>query len=277
MKRPIVFAILVAAIVAPLSAQTWRTFDAYRPARDTQPFAVHLRYAAGRVRVVPAADNRLYGVHMRFDAESVEPLYVFNAAARTLEVGVDRSKSKRFRGEEGSDLELHLARTIPMRLQLDVGAAEGDIDLTGLRLDELSVQTGAADTRVRFEAANSQRMRAVTLQAGAASLQVTGLGHANTQRVDLNLGVGNADLDFSGAWTGDIAMTVNSALGKVTLRVPSDIGVSIESSSFLFSNGGADMVKKNGRNVSSNWDTAKYKLHVQSSGAFGRLEVVRGR
>jgi predicted membrane protein len=118
-------------------------------------------------------------------------------------------------------------------------------------------------------------MRAVTLQVGAAALQVKGLGNANAARVDLNLGIGNADLDFGGEWRGDVQMTVNSALGKVTLRVPADVGVSIESSSFLHSTGGSDMVKREGRTVSSNWDTARHKLHVQSSGAFGRLVVER--
>lgn len=224
----------------------------------------------------PATDNKLYGIHMRFDARAVEPVYRFDAAARTLEVGVDYAGPKRgFKGEDGSDLQLSLARTVPMRLQLDVGAAEGDIDLSGLLLDDLTVQTGAADTRVRFDAPNNRRMRAVTLQVGAANLNITGLGYANTARVDLNLGVGNADLDFGGEWQGDIAMSINSALGKVTLRVPANVGVSIESSSFLHSSGGADMIKRDGRTVSSNWDSARYKLHVQSSGAFGRLEVVR--
>jgi hypothetical protein len=274
MKRLAIALVFLAAAVGSASAQTWRTFDAFRQARDTQPFAVHMRYAAGRVRVQPATDNRLYGIHMRFDARSVEPVYKFDAAARTLEVGVAGSR-RGFKGEEGSDLQLFLARTVPMRLQLDVGAAEGDIDLSGLLLDDLTVQTGAADTHVRFDTPNGHRMRAVTLQVGAASLQVAGLGHANTARVDLNLGVGNADLDFGGEWHGDIAMSINSALGKVTLRVPGNVGVSIESSSFLHSSGGNDMVKRDGRTVSSNWDSAQYKLHVQSSGAFGRLEVVR--
>ena len=276
MKRFAIATILLAASVAPSSAQTWRTFDAFRQARDSQPLAVHLRYAAGRVRVQPATDNKHYGIHMRFDARSVEPLYRYDAAARTLDVGVDRGSIKRgFGDEDGGDLQLFLARSVPMRLQLDVGAAEGDVDLTGLQLDELTLQTGAADTRVRFDAPNTRRMRAVTLQVGAASLQVIGLGNANTARVDLNLGVGNADLDFGGLWTGDVEMTVNSALGKVTLRLPPDVGVSIESSSFLHSTGGADMQKRGGQSVSSNWDTARFKLRVQSSGAFGRLEVIR--
>jgi hypothetical protein len=276
MKRIFLVAALVVSAAPPTSAQTWRTFDAARQIRDSQPLAVHLRYAAGRVRVLPSTDDRLFGVHMRFDAQSVEPIYQYNAVSHTLEVGVDHTISRRkFRDGDGSDLQLHLTRSVPMRLQLDVGAAEGDIDLTGLQLDELSVQTGAAATRVRFDSPNSRRMRAVTLQAGAAEVRVTGLANANTQRVDLNLGVGNADLDFGGEWKGDLDMSINTALGKVTLRVPSDVGVSIESSSFLHSTGGADMVKRDGRSVSANWDTAKYKLRVVSSGAFGRLEVAR--
>jgi hypothetical protein len=215
-------------------------------------------------------------LHLRFDAQNVEPLYRYNAVSRTLEVGVDHAISKgKFSGEGGSDLQLYLSRGVPMRLQLDVGAAEGDIDLSGLQLDELTLQTGAADTRVRFETPNPRRMRAVTLEAGAADVRLTGLGNANTQRVDLNLGVGNADLEFSGEWSGDVEMSVRSALGKVTLRVPSDVGVMIESSSFLHSTGGADMLKRDGGSVSANWNDARYKLRVQSSGAFGRLEVQR--
>jgi hypothetical protein len=275
MRRLAVAIAIVAAAGGSASAQTWRTFDAFRQVRDSQPFAVHLRYAAGRVRVQPATDDRLYGIHMRFDARSVDPLYRYDAAARTLEVGIAAPGKRGFKAGDGSDLQLFLARTVPMRLQLDVGAAEGDIDLSGLVIDELTLKTGAADTRVRFDTPNSHRMRAATLQVGAASLHVTGLGNANTGRVDLNLGVGSADLDFGGEWHGDVAMSINSALGKVTLRVPGDVGVSIESSSFLHSSGGADMVKRDGRTVSSNWDTARHKLHVQSSGAFGRLEVVR--
>ena len=60
--------------------QTWRTFDASRPARDSQTLAVHVTYAAGHVRVLPTVDRSLYDVHLRYDAERVDPVYRFDAS-----------------------------------------------------------------------------------------------------------------------------------------------------------------------------------------------------
>jgi hypothetical protein len=162
-----------------------------------------------------------------------------------------------------------------MQLQLDIGAAESDFDLSGLQLEQLTLQTGATDTRVRFEAPNPRRLRTVNLQVGAASVHVVGLGYANAEHIELNLGVGQATLDFGGDWRGDMSLSLNAALGSVTVRVPVDVGVSVESSAFLHSLDADGMTKTGGRSVSGNWDAAPHKLRIDSSGAFGRLRIER--
>jgi hypothetical protein len=278
MRRVLIGAAALVAAGMPvlLVAQTWRTFDVARQARDSQPLAVHVQYMAGRVRVAPALDDKLYDMHLRFDAQRVEPVYSFDATTRTLEAGVRQLKGTRKIGDaKGAELHLMLSRSTPLRLQLDIGAAEGDFDLSGLPLETLALQTGATDTRMRFDAPNPRRMQSIDLQVGAASLRVTGLANANAERLDVNLGVGQAILDFSGAWRGDLNMSVNSALGKVTLLVPNGVGVRVESSTFLHSFDGPGMIQRDGNFESENWSTAEYKLSVRSSGALGRLEVQR--
>jgi hypothetical protein len=281
-RRSFIPAAIAAVVAAPtvlpamLGAQTWRTFDVSRPAHDAQSLAVHVTYGAGRVRVQPATNRRLFDIHFRYDAERTEPTYAYDAATNKLDLGVRQtSLARNMRGGEGSELKLQLATTTPMRLALDVGAAEGDYDLSGLRLEELSMQTGATDTRMRFDAPNPVRMHSMRLQIGAAAVQITGLGNANAERIDVNLGVGQATLEFGGEWRGDADMSVNSALGEVILRVPADVGIRVESSTFLHSFDAPGMIKKGGYSVSANWDTAKYKLRLHSSGALGRLEIQR--
>ena len=267
---------LVAALPAVMAAQTWRTFDASRPARDTQALTVHVNFAAGRIRVQPAADRSLFDVHLRYDGERVDPVYRFDAAAHTLDIGVHHaSVGKNMRGGEASELRLQLAKSVPLRLALDVGAAEGDFDLSGLQLEELTLQTGATDTRMRFDAPNARRMRTMRMKIGAASARVTGLGNANVERLEVDLGVGRAELEFGGEWRGDMDLAVNSALGQVTLRVPNDVGIRVETSTFLHSLDAPGMIKRDGYTVSGNWESARYKLRLHSSGAFGRLEIQR--
>jgi hypothetical protein len=267
---------LAVAFPAVTAAQTWRTFDASRQAHDTQALAVHVTYGAGRVRVQPAPGRSLFDVHLRYDAERVDPVYRFDAAARTLEVGVHHaSAGKNMRGGQGSEFRLQLARSVPMRLTLDVGAAEGDYDLSGLQLDELTLQTGATDTRMRFDTPNPRRMRVMRMKIGAASAHVTGLANANAERIEVDLGVGQAELEFGGEWRGDMDVSVTSALGQVTLRVPNDVGIRIETSTFLHSLDAPGMVKRDGYSESANWARARYKLRLRSSGALGQLEIQR--
>ncbi|HYV96133.1 MAG TPA: toast rack family protein [Gemmatimonadaceae bacterium] len=268
--------VAITVLASQLRAQTWRTFDVARSARDTQPVSVHVAYGAGRIRIQPTASRTLYDAHFRYDAERSEPTYSFDAASRRLDVGVRQtSVARSMKGGEGSELKLLLGAGSPMRLELDVGAAEGDIDLSGLRVEELLLQTGATDTRVRFDSPNPMHMRMLRMQVGAASVDVLGLGNANTDHVELNLGVGKAVLDFSGEWHGDADVSVASALGQVTLRVPGDVGIRVESSRFLHSVNATGMVKRDGYSVSDNWETARFKLRLKSSGALGSLDIER--
>lgn len=269
-------ALLTSATPLLLAAQSWRTFDATRQLRDTTPYAVHVTYGAGRVTVRPGVQPNLFDMHLKYDAERSEPVYQFNASTRQVDIGVrQRSGIKSFGDSDGSALTLDLSRAAPLRLQLDVGAAQGDFDLSGLQIDELTLQTGATETRVRFDKPNPRRMRSLRVDMGAASVEIGGLANANAEHIDVNVGVGHIALDFAGEWRGDVAMTVNSALGNVRITVPNAVGVRVESSKFLSSFDAKSMVKKNGAWESSNWETARYKLRVRSTGVLGHFEITR--
>jgi hypothetical protein len=185
------------------------------------------------------------------------------------------SNVKGGRNYKGSELQVALARGVPMQLELDVGAAEGDIDLTGLGLEKLTIKGGATETRVRFDAPNPSRLTLLRVDAGAAKISLQGLGHANIERVDGNVGVGKLELDFGGPWRGDMELSVTSALGAVELAVPADIGIRVEKTSFLHSFDAPGLRKENGYWVSENWATAKYKLRIRATGTLGSLEISR--
>lgn len=277
--RPLLATLVLALIAAPiaLSAQSvWRTFDVARQRQDSMPLDVHVKFGAGRIEMRPADGRMLYDVHLRYDAGRAEPVYRFDPEQRQLEIGVRHISNVRAdRDNKGSEMNLSLARGVPLDLDLDIGAAEADLDLSGLHIDALSIQGGATETRVRFDAPNPRRMTELRVDAGAASVTLAGLGHANVARIDANVGVGKLAMDFGGAWQGDINMSVTSALGSVELSVPESVAIRVERTSFLHSFNAQGLTKKNGYWVSSNWDTAQHKLHIRSTGTLGSLEIRR--
>ena len=62
-------------------------------------------------------------------------------------------------------------------LDIDLGAAEASLELGGIRISRLKLQTGASKTVVRFSEANPIRCSGAELSAGAAELLVVGLGY----------------------------------------------------------------------------------------------------
>jgi hypothetical protein len=266
----------IAAVPLVVRAQTWRTFDVARQVRDTGALSVHVRYGAGRVVIHPTADRALYDIHLRYDVERGDPVYRYDVTERALEVGIRQRTNVRTVGKHsGHDLRVGLARGVPLNLKLDIGAAEGDLDLSGLSVTALDLNGGATDTRVRFDSPNPARLAEMGVRAGAASVKLQGLGNANIARIDANVGVGSLELDFGGEWRGDTHLTVSSALGSVRVTVPARVGVRVEKTSFLHSFDAAGLQKRDGYWVSDNWETARYKLYVRSNGTLGSLEIER--
>lgn len=269
-------ALALVALARIATAQSWRSFDVSRQAADSAPFSVNVSYGVGRVILRPDRARNLYDAHLRYDGERAEPVYRFDRSTRTLDLGVrfpERAGS--WRRDHGGELRLTLSTLNIVDLALDVGAAESDIDLTGLRIRTLALTTGASDTRLRVDAPSLERARTVRIDAGAANVEAVHLANLGAERMTVNVGVGRVLLDLTGEWRGDLDVDLSAALGKVELLVPMSVGVRIETTSVLQSTEFAGLTRRDGAWLSDNFDTAPMKLRIRSSGALGRLEVRR--
>ncbi|HKW11542.1 MAG TPA: hypothetical protein VJO33_14250, partial [Gemmatimonadaceae bacterium] len=64
-------------------------------------------------------------------------------------------------------------------------------------------------------------------------------------------------------------------LGKLTLHVPQDIGVRVETQIFLASFDHQGLQKRGDAYFSENWDKAKYHLRLRAGTTFGGIELNR--
>lgn len=272
-------AVALLAAPSPGVAQRWRTVDASRQLRGSDPLSVHVAYGAGRVDISPTASPVLYRMNLRYDAERQEPMVRFDSARRSLELGI-RSESGWHGNHDdakGGSLRAELSTAFPMDLNLELGAVQGDVQLGGLRLTGLAVKGGAADITVAFDQPNREKLSSVSFDVGAASLTVKGAGNARAAAIRVNVGVGALDYDLSGDWSGDVDVTANIALGNFTLRVPSDAGVRVDAKTFLAPFEKSGLERRGDTWYSPGYDQARRRVRVSLNAALGGFDLVRGR
>ncbi len=264
-------AFALAAGVAPAAAQDWRTVTSMRRASDEDRLRVDIEYGAGELRIQPVDGDLLYRTRLRYDADVFRPRTTYSNGR--LRLGIAGENALRFRNHEAGRLELELGKRVPVELNLKFGAVEADIELGGVRVHEARIATGASETVIRFSAPNPDRMRLLDIDVGAASLRVLGLGQASPERVQVEGGMADVTLDFSGPWRHSIDANVKMGLGSVTLRVPRDVGVRVRKTSVLASFSSDGFTKRGDHYFSSNFESAPYHLMVGIESAFGSINI----
>lgn len=264
-------ALFAGAITA--QAQSWRTLDVSRQLRDSSSHHVRIQYGAGKLDVRSTADPVLYAMRLRYDEEAGQPVHRYDASSHALVLGMSNQSVHVGRSNKSGEMRLALSRVVPVALDVDVGAAEVRMDLGGLAVNDLRLNTGASETHIDFSTPNAATLRAIDLDLGAASVEVENLGNANTAELRAHGGVGSLTLDFGGRLTQDMAVDVGMALGKLTLRIPRDVAVRLDVERFLAGLDTEGMEKRGNAWYSTNWDTAAHKLRIHANTTFGSLSV----
>jgi hypothetical protein len=270
-------AALLAAALLPgaAGAQRMRSMTSARQLQGEARVNVSLQYGAGRLRVSPARGDLLYRMELRYDDAQVRPVTEYDRGAGRLKLGVEsREHRGRSHGhDDGQHATIELTPRIPIALVLAFGAGEADVELGGLALEDVHLQTGASRTNVSFTAPNRVAARRVKVDAGAAELRVSGLGNTRSPRFEFSGGMGEATLDFGGTWTQSATAQIDMGVGSVRLRIPRSLGVRVVRDSFLSSFDASGLVKRGNAWYSRNYAQARYKLDLSIHAAVGSVEV----
>ena len=120
---------------------------------------------------------------------------------------------------------------VPLRLRVETGAADAELDLTGLRLTELRLRTGASETRVILPAAAGATE--VDAEGGATTIRFR-VPDGVAARVRSSLVLGSSDIDTvrfprtaaGDAWespgfataTNRVEITIRGGIGGISVR-----------------------------------------------------------
>jgi hypothetical protein len=259
------------------SAQSMRPFSTYRQLHGETRLGARLDYAAGTIRLAPGRPGELYRMDASYDDQRYLPLSDYDAAHGQVELGVKASGEGGLRVVSKDQLRQTASVTfsprVDLALQVRLGAADADLELGGLRLTDLAVQTGASRAVVRFSQPNGTRCRTASFSAGAAELSVLGLGNSRCDRIEFEGGVGRLMLDFAGGAAPESRISVKMALGEVTLRLPRRAGVRITLDKFLASFEPAGLERRGNTFVSAGYEQASRRLDIDVTTAVGGVQV----
>lgn len=287
-------ALLLAGTPSGASGQ-WMEMVTAREAGDERHLEVRVRYGAGRMTISPAEEGILYRARMRYESSLFDPIrrYRRTDGDARLEVGLRPAEDVetgisvdlrpwRFRldlgplervGEAAGELELSLGRSVPVSLRVQAGAADTELDLGGIPLGSARIEAGVGETRLTFDRPNPAEMDELSVKAGVGEFRAEGLGHARFRRLEVMGGVGDVVLGFEGRWERDASARISMGLGSLTVRVPPELGVRLETSTLLGSFTAVGFERTEDGYRSENWDRAEHRLELTVDALFGSVEV----
>jgi len=256
------------------TAQSWRTVTMSRQLSGESDMQVRIRYGAGRLNINSTESGALYRMELRYDEDTFEPVATYDDDRLELGVKSIRNRINWPKSRDSGEMNLTLARNVPMDLDLEFGAVRAEVDLGGLQMTRLELTTGASESRIDISEPNLILMSRADFEVGAADFHVRSLGNLNAEIINVDAGVGNVVLDFRGQWQRDADVSVDLGLGALELRFPEGLGVQVIKNTFLTSLDSEGLIKRGDSFYSMDWEEAEYRVTVTVDAAFGSIDVV---
>ncbi len=219
--------------------------------------AVEILFGAGELEIDAGHADDLFSGRFRYNVERWEPQVTYDDNVLTIKQGGSEEDWGIPTGMTRNEWDLEFPSGIPLEMDVKLGAGEGSLDFTGLQLATLDLDMGAGDFTLRFDEPNEIEMDRLTLDTGASKLEVRHVGNASPKQVTLQGGVGDITLDFTGAWDRSSDVQITTGVGSLTLRLPDDVGVQVETA------GGLSHVEASG---------LKHEGNLYVNDAFGEAE-----
>ncbi|MGB2696462.1 MAG: toast rack family protein [Candidatus Zixiibacteriota bacterium] len=208
--------------------------------KDEKSLVVKIEFGAGELNLRRTSSKKIVEAEVSYDPGFSDFFFDYDKSKDKGElfIGTELEEEKGVNlgdMDEKNWWDISFTDRIPIDFEIDVGAAEAELDFTGLKITDLDLDIGAAKAWIQFRKPNPERISRMRIDAGACKLEIEGLGNANFKRMDFDAGVGDFTLDFSGDLKHSAVVDIEMGLGHLAILVPEDIGVRIQSNGSILS------------------------------------------
>lgn len=279
--------IFIIAVLLPLSAcvsglEQWvnedvkySNFQKSEKYQGQKELDATVELGVGEMRVQAGDPATLYDLDLRYNAASFKPKVESHVEGDRAYLNFSmQGEGRSWRKYGKTRLDLSLNPGAALKLEARTGVGDSQIDLSGMKLDSVRLDSGVGSTKLSMLSPNPIDCRRVRVRSGVGDLKVIGLGNFRFENFEFQGGVGGATLDFSGDWetVGDVNIEVG--VGGVEIKLPRDIGAEIHASkNFLSGFDFKDFTKDGNIYRSNNIDRVKKVLHFRIDSGIGGVEI----
>jgi hypothetical protein len=253
----------------PAQRQTYRV-----DLEGTEHVRADVQFGGGTLEVLPGS-TALLDAEFVYNLDGLEPQVEYDVLDGRGELVV-RQELDRAVWQLSADLrnewQLRFTDQGPLEMAFAVGASRGTMELGGLRLTDLRLDSGAADLTVRFSAPNPEPMESLVVRSGAARLNLLELGNAGAESMHFDGGLGTYTFDFQGVWERSMNAHILAGASQVVLRVPRDIGVQVCPGDLRRGDYGG-LNQSGSCYINEHYDEADIRLDIELDLGLGELRI----
>jgi len=288
MQKSFWLTVCVVAIVSTAWGQIKKQFTVEN-SQACENIKLHLRSSSGNCYIKPSQNPEILNVFSNQDESTYSHNYRKELKGKTCEVylnleeanseGIGQTISTRMFGSTTPNpnklWKMYLTDSKPYLLELNYGVGNAHVDLSGLAIKKLKINTGSADVNVGYSSMENQvDMDTFSVKVDLGSLHVKNLNLSRTRYMVADVGFGNMTLDFS-----DVPLVSNKIKGSVgagnlTIILPAEetpIKIKIHQSWLCSAKVPAGFKKKS----DNTFENAAYKKNAKNALVFD-LDVSMG-
>jgi len=199
--------------------------------------AARVSLKVGELQVEPGSPDKIYEAEFHYNDKAFKPDVSFERrddGRANLSVSLE-GESHSFANADNNSIRLRLNPDVPLDLELNAGVGESTVDLSGMKVARVEIQSGVGETRLHMLEPNRTECNLVEISSGVGEFSLTGLGNFGFDEFRLRGGVGETALDLSGDWAtvGDVEIEVG--VGEIDVQLPRDLGFEIRVNQGFFS------------------------------------------
>ena len=181
--------------------------------------------------------------------------------------------------KDWSEVQILLPYAVDILLDSRIKAGEARMTMDGIRLRELSINHWVGELSVIFNEPNPVVMDFLDITAKIGETRLVHLGNARFHRADINAGIGELRVDFTGDLQPESQAKVDLDIGEASVILPQHVGVGLNIGggfSFLSEKNLDRSFEKRGRAYySDNYEESEDRFFLRITPGLGELSVIR--
>ena len=184
----------------------------------------------GSISLKRGEQDKIASIDYSEEEAAKQKLYVsYDISNETGTLYIKLKESTHFWGDDDDrnthnrHLDITLSGSVPISFELELGAGQGEIDLTDLRVKDVKISTGASSVTMLCSKPNPIFADDVSIESGVSKFTATDLCNLNFRNMKFSGGVGTYKLDFDGKLRQNAEVQIEVGLGSINVYVPKTI------------------------------------------------------